>query len=65
MEGTFYESQLQKVIKEDDVYEVEEILDYKKRHIGKKVITHIKMRWKENPPSFDSWIPQTDLLLPK
>lgn len=47
-------SPLQKVIKEDDVYEVEEILDYKKRHIGKKVITHIKMRWKENPPSFEN-----------
>lgn len=41
LEETFYESELQKVMKEDDVYEVEEILDYKNRHIGKKVITHI------------------------
>ena len=65
LEGTFYESELQKVIKEDDVYEVEEILDYKKRRIGKKVIKEIKVRWKGYPPSFDSWIPQTDLLLPK
>lgn len=56
---------MQKVIKKDDVYEVEEILDYKKRRVGKKIITEIKVRWKGYPPSFDSWIPQTDLLLPK
>lgn len=36
LEGTFYESKMQKVIKKDDVYEVEEILDYKKRRVGKK-----------------------------
>lgn len=64
LEGTFYESELQKVIKKDDVYEVEEILGYKKRRVGKKVITEVKVRWKGYPPSFDSWIPQTDLILP-
>lgn len=64
LEGTFNESELQKVIKKDDVYEGEEILGYKKRRVGKKVITEVKVRWKGYPPSFDSWIPQTDLILP-
>lgn len=36
LEVTFYESELQKVTKKDDVYEVEEILGYKKRRVGKK-----------------------------
>ncbi|XP_056004154.1 uncharacterized protein LOC130049933 [Ostrea edulis] len=64
LEGTFYEKELQQVIKDDDVYEVEEILGYKKRRVGKKVISEVKVRWKGYPPSFDSWIPQADLILP-
>jgi hypothetical protein len=35
-EGTFYAKELQQVIKKDDVYEVQEILAYKKRRVGKK-----------------------------
>ena len=64
LEGTFYEKELQQVIKDDDVYEVEEILGYKKRRVGKKVISEVKVRWKGYPPSFDSWIPQADLIRP-
>lgn len=64
LEGTFYESELQKVIKKDDVYEVEEILQYKKRRVGKKIIPEVKVRWKGYPSSFDSWIPQSDLIIP-
>ncbi|XP_062613001.1 uncharacterized protein LOC134274788 [Saccostrea cucullata] len=62
IEGTFYEKELQQIIKKDDVYEVEEILGYKKRRVGKKIIQEVKVRWKGYPPSFDSWIPQTDLI---
>ncbi|XP_062580016.1 uncharacterized protein LOC134242027 [Saccostrea cucullata] len=62
LEGTFYEKELQQIIKKDDVYEVEEILGYKKRRVGKKIIQEVKVRWKGYPPSFDSWIPQTDLI---
>ena len=65
LEGTFYEKELQKVVKKDDVYEVEEVLAYKKRRVGKKLIPHVKVSWKGYPPSFDSWIPQSDLILPK
>ena len=64
LEGTFYEKKLQKVMKKDDVYEVEEVLAYKKRRVGKKLIPQVKVRWKGYPPSFDSWIPQSDLILP-
>ena len=65
LEGTFYEKELQQVVKKDDVYEVQEILAYKKRRVGKKIIPEVKVRWKGYPPSFDSWIPQSDLILPK
>jgi hypothetical protein len=63
LEGTFSAKELQ-VVKNDDVYEVKEVLAYKKRRIGKKVISEVKVRWKGYPPSFDSWIPQADLILP-
>lgn len=65
LQGNFYEQELQKVTKTDDVYEVEKILGYKKRRVGKKIIKEFKVRWKGYPPSFDSWIPHTDLILPK
>ena len=64
LEGTFYPQELQRVVKTDDVYEVEEVLAYKKRRMGKKIIPEVKVRWKGYPPSFDSWIPQADLILP-
>ena len=65
LEGTFYESELQKVTKKDEVYEVDEILGYKKGRVGKKSISLVKVSWKGYPSSFDSWIPQSDLILPK
>nr|XP_022335804.1 uncharacterized protein LOC111132300 [Crassostrea virginica] len=65
LQGNFYEQELQKVTKTDDVYEVEKILGYKKRRVGKKIIKEFKVRWKGYPPNFDSWIPHTDLILPK
>jgi hypothetical protein len=64
LEGTFYTKELQQVVKTDDVYEVKEVLAYKKRLVGKKIIPEVKVRWKGYPPSFDSWIPQADLILP-
>jgi hypothetical protein len=63
--GTFYAKELQQVVKTDDVYEVEEVLAYKKQQrVGKKIIPEVKVRWKGFPPIFDSWISQADLILP-
>jgi hypothetical protein len=63
LEGTFFAKELQ-VVKTDDVYEVEVVLAYKKRRVGKEIIPEVKVRWKGYPPSFDSLISQADLILP-
>ena len=52
LDGTFYEEELQKVIKEDDVYEVEKIL--KKEGKGKNERYFVK--WLGYPSKFNSWI---------
>lgn len=58
IEGTFYESELQKVIKSEDVsYRVEKIL--KRRRHGK---THeVYVKWEGWPKKFNSWIPESSL----
>ena len=57
LEGTFYGEELQKVIKKDDVYKIEEIL--KKRKKGRRVQYLVK--WLGYPSSFNSWIFSSDL----
>ena len=54
---TFYNEELQKVIKEDDVYEVEKIL--KKRGKGKNKEVYVK--WLGYPTKFNSWIPASEV----
>jgi hypothetical protein len=51
LEGTFYAKELQHVVKTDDVYEVEEILAYKKRRIGKKSFLKLKCVGKDTLPA--------------
>ena len=57
LSGTFYNEELQKVIKEDDVYEVERIL--KKRGKGKNKEVFVK--WLGYPAKFNSWIPASEV----
>ena len=57
LDGTFYKEELQKIIKEDDVYEVEEILEKKGR--GKNEQYFVK--WLGYPAKFNSWIPASQL----
>ena len=57
LSGTFYNKELQKVIKEDDVYEVEKIL--KKRGKGKN--SEVFVKWLGYPAKFNSWIPASEV----
>ena len=57
LKGTFYEKELQKVIKPNDVYEVEKIL--KKRGKGNNVQYFVK--WLGYPNKFNSWIRASDI----
>lgn len=58
IECTFYESELQKVIKSEDVsYRVEKIL--KRRRHGKTQEVYVK--WEGWPKKFNSWIPESSL----
>ena len=57
LKGTFYEKELQMVIKQDDVYEVEKIL--RKRGRGNNVQYLVK--WLGYPNKFNSWVPASEI----
>ena len=57
LKGTFYEKELQKVVKRNDVYEVEKVL--KKRGRGGNVQYLVK--WLGYPNKFNSWIPASEI----
>jgi hypothetical protein len=57
LKGTFYDKELQKVIKHDDVYEVEKII--KKRGKGQNVQYYVK--WLGYPNKFNSWVPASQM----
>ena len=57
LKGTFSEKELQKVIKSNDVYEVEKIL--KKRGRGNNVQYLVK--WLGYPSKFNSWVPASEI----
>src|SRR3984885_3900218 len=51
VKGKFYEPELQKIVKEDDVYKIEKVLKKRKR-AGK---TEYFVKWKGYDDSFNSW----------
>ena len=57
IKGTFYGPELQKIIKEDEVYKVEKIIRKRKR--GKKQEFFVK--WLGYPESMNSWIDAKDV----
>ena len=61
VKGTFYSHELQRVEK-DQIYEIDSVLDHRKRKVGKKWMKEIKVHWKGYPSKFDSWILESDLV---
>ena len=57
LDGTFYEAELQKVIKEDDVSRVENVLRKRKR----KGVVEYFVKWKGYPDKFNSWVAESDI----
>ena len=57
LKGTFYDKELQKVVKRDDVYEIEKIL--RKRGNGKNVQYLVK--WLGHLNKFNSWISASEI----
>ena len=57
LSGTFYNEELQKVIKEDDVYEVEKVLKTR----GKGKTKEVFVKWLGYPTKFNSWIPASEV----
>lgn len=58
IEGTFLESELQKVLIDDDkTYKIEKII--KRRGQGRKAEVFVK--WEGYPAKFNSWIPATEV----
>lgn len=59
IKGKFYEQELQKVIKGDDVYIVEKIIKTRKR--AGKIEYFVK--WRSYPDKFNSWVDNVDSVL--
>ena len=57
LQGTFYEKELQRIIKHNDTYEIEKIL--KKRGKGKNVKYLVK--WLGYPNKFNSWVSDSEI----
>ena len=56
LEGTFYAEEIQKVIKQDDVYKIQSVLKIRRK--GRRVQYLVK--WLRYPESFNSWIFKQD-----
>lgn len=52
LQGSFYNEELQKVTKVDDVWKIEKIMKTRYRNKKKQVL----VRWRGFPPKFDMWI---------
>ena len=57
LDAAFYEAELQKVLKNDDVYRVEKVLRKRKR----KGVVEYFVKWKVYPGKFNSWVSESDI----
>ena len=61
LEGTFYECELQKVVKNENVYKIESILKKRKRKKHQEYI--LRSGWGIHyPDSFNTWVRERDLV---
>ena len=58
LEGTFYEPELQQVMKTDEIYKIENIIKERKRQ-GKK---EYLVKWVGYHKSMNSWVSEDDLV---
>ena len=56
--GIFYEQELVKVVKEEEIYKIEKVIRKRKRNNK----TEILVKWVGYPDKFNQWIPQSDLI---
>ena len=57
LEGIFYEQELQKVVKKDDVYRIDSILRTRTRNDRKQYL----VSWRNYPAKFNSWVDEKDI----
>ena len=58
LEEAFYEHEVQKVVKNDNIYKIESILKKRKRKKHQEYF----VKWLRNPDLFNSWIRKRDLV---
>jgi hypothetical protein len=57
IEGTFYDTEVQKVVKQDEVFKIEKILKTRRRRGAKEYL----VKWKGYPEKFNSWVKEADV----
>ena len=60
LRGAFYTKELQRVL--EQVYEIDQVLDHRRRRQGKKYIKEIFVSWKSYPSKFNVWLPESYLV---
>ena len=57
LDGSFYEEEIQKVIKKDNIYRIERILKRRRKNNN----TFFLVKWKGYPDKFNSWVNEKDM----
>ena len=61
--GIFYSQEIQRV-EPEQIFEIDAVLGKRIRKIGgKKWVKEVKVHWKGYPSKFDSWIPESELIV--
>lgn len=57
IKGAFYKQELQKVIRDDEIYQIDQILQTRTRSKRKEYLVH----WQGYPHSMNSWVPASEM----